>query len=249
MARKKTVQSDNMTLTSELPDDAIKDITGEDIDREEEMKPKTMSQAQSAALAQIPDDKPAKKDIFNEDKKLVNADSKQVFECMSYLNKLRLKPSFGINGNLATCVIVDTDGNTVMPMNELTQKPTVAFGNDKDRALINAVNGYKAHAPELEERPYAQKIEEKTGLKALPMPSKELPESPFSPGCINNVFPPAIMYGGLENSLLAALRDYIHQQVNTILDSREEAKAYDEAESNDSNYELKEKITELLRKL
>ena len=143
MPRKKVVQTDNMTLTSELPDDAIKDITGETLEPEE-VKPKTLSQQQSAALAQMPDEKPSKKDIFEEPKAVVAADSKAVIDCLNFLKARNLRPSFGTNGNAKTCDLVDANGNSIMPFDELRNKSSVAYGDDKDRALINAVNSYKS---------------------------------------------------------------------------------------------------------
>jgi len=231
MARKKVVQTDNMTLVSELPDDAIKDITGEDIGTDE-VKPKTLSQQQSAALAQIPDEKPSKKDIFEEPKTVVAIDSKVIIDCLNFLKAHKITQNYGSNGNAHTCMLTDINGKSVMPFDELRNKSSVGYGDDQDRALINAVNSYKS----------TLKTEYSSGgIIKLQYEQPAIPEKimmPFMQPVESFNAPPVLMpspkvsLGSLmqfpkydDCGLLEALRQFIHAEIKAQMKDKEDIKS------------------------
>jgi len=237
MARKKVVQTDNMTLTSELPDDAIKDITGEDV--EPEVKPKTLSQQQSAALNLIPDEKPSKKDIFEEPKTVVPIEDKIVIDCLNFLKACRVNANYGSNGSAHTCVLTDSNGNSVMPLDELRNKPTVAYGDDKNRALINAVNSYKStlkndanivNAPFVPPVPvilrtdieYDATLEfDRKPVPASPNPyANAIPPKPKVPDCFETLYP-----DNTALDLVNCLRKIIRQEIKLQMKDKEDIKS------------------------
>jgi len=136
----KVKKIDNMTLISEEPAKVIADISGSEPVEDQQSGITTLGMAQNAALAQFDEKQEERKEP--ELRELVNLE-KKVIEYMQYLGKRRIVPNFANVGSITTCTLIDATGNNIMPVNNLTGKPKTIWGDDKDRALINAVNAYK----------------------------------------------------------------------------------------------------------
>jgi hypothetical protein len=255
MARKKTVKQDNVTITTEEQENSVADITGTLIESPAKQTSPTLGQAQSLALREKEEEKP-KPMAQEQPKELAQIAEKQVFDCMSFLNKQRLKPVFTNYGKKASCIIVDNDGNNVLPWNEISKTPMIVYGDDKDRALINAVNALKNTYAKIEYPPLAEDKKEFVAsyLQIGTAPEVPLKPFPFQQKAIDNLEdeygkpfedPPIpldqkisrarLTTGSEAQHLIQALTNFIHALI--------------EESAQDPNAELKDKIAELLRKL
>jgi hypothetical protein len=244
MARKKTVKQDNVTLTSEEQENSVADITGTLIESPAKQNSPNLGQAQSLALRETEEEKP-KPMAQEQPKELASITEQQIFDCMSFLNKQRLKPVFTNYGKKASCIIVDNNGNNVLPKNQVTNHSMIVYGDDKDRALINAVNAYKGQEIKTLEykveppRPFAKEIEEKTGLKEDDEYGHPF-EDILPKGGVLSANPISLE---ISTSLLSSLRSYIEAVIQESLKSHAVVSIKGDVE------ELKDKISELLRKL
>jgi hypothetical protein len=191
MPRKKVTKTDNMTLTTELDDNAM------DLDAMTAPIPEPTISDEREELTKADKDKPVTKlDVRKENK---------------WLKEKGLQANFGLMGVMASCQLFDTKtGKSAMPISPLTKAPQLAFGIDKERALVNAVGMVMNNIIARSHGPGSSDISLEESLPELvPFPPPKMTAGSTLPG----EWHPGKEESKFAVSLLQALRKLIREEI------------------------------------